>query len=416
MLYGDESKRQLDKHIEQVIMNNADVGNRKKRRNIYDNLSNYFGMSINKADEILTFKKDMAYFTPFELFCVMWFLDRDNLGKFFTENEIETLSHEKFEDNKAKFPIVFDNMVQIADDQWIGKTSVKQLMSLRKAQLFNYDENEQRALKKVKFGTTEIYKPYVNKRSVNEIQAAMMDGRYVPDPITLNMPEGTEYVFNGNTLTVYSLPNGMFNLDDGFHRTLAMSRIYDFDNTFDYPMELRIVNFSNDKANAFIFQQDQKNQMKRIVSATYDTNAVPNKIITRLNLDPGSNIQGMIGRNGAKIDSAVLAKLISYYYKLNRVNKEDEMQTVIKVKTELLGKFNALTEQDPEFLGAYTDERLLITIAVFASDKPQSEYAEIIKRIEGGLSEEEKKYMNISSAGTIRRKAVDIINKEINHV
>ena len=416
MLYGNESKRQLDKHVEQLILSSDEVKNKKSRRNLYDELSNHFNMSINVADEILTFKKDMSYFTPFELFCVMWFLDRDNLKKFFTENEITALSTEKFEKKVAKFPLVFHNMVQIADDQFIGKTTLLELMALRAGRLFNYDENEQRALKRVKFGNTEIFKPFVNKKSVDDIQAAMLDGRYVPDPITLNMPEGTDFSFSGNTLTVNSLPNGMFNLDDGFHRTLAMARIHDFNPEFDYPMELRIVNFSGSKANDFIFQQDQKNQMKKIVSYTYDTSAIPNKVIDRLNRDPGCNIQGMIGRNNAKINSAVLAKLIAYFFVDKKIKKENEMSEVIRIKTDLLSKFNLITEQDRGFLGKYSDERLFITMAVFASDISPDKYAEAIEKIEGNLTSEEIKYLNISSAGTIRKKAIDILQKEIGDV
>ena len=418
MLYGDESKRQLDKHVEQLIMKSPETNNKKKRRLLYDELKKKFNMTVNVADEILTFKKDMAYFTPFELFCITWFLDRKSLDKFFTEKEIETLSKDKFEQVKRKLPITFTDMVQITDDQWIGRYSLLEIMGLRNSQLFNYDENEQRALKKVRYGTTEVYKPFVNRRSVDAIQQCMLEGRYIPDTITLNMPDGAVFSYDNDTkeLTVESLPNGMFNLDDGFHRLLAMSRIHDFNPNFNYPMELRIVSFSNVKANDFIFQQDQKNQMKKIVSDTYDSGSVVNKIIIRLNIDPACNIQGMIGRNDAKIDSAVLAKLIHSFFVKGKIKKEEEMQTVIRIKTQLLEKFNALTEQDDDFLGKYTEKRLFITMAVFASDVNQSEYATTIKRIEATISPEEDAYFNISSAGTIRRKAVEIISEEISNV
>lgn len=418
MLYGDESKKQLDKYVEQLIIKSPDANNKKKRRILYDELKKKFNMTVNVADEILTFKKDMAYFTPFELFCVVWFLDRNSLDRFFTKKEIETLSKDKFEYSKPKLPIIFTDMIQITEDQWIGRTSLLEIMGLRNSQFFNYDENEQRALKKVKYGTTEIYKPFVNKKSVDAIQQCMLDGRYIPDTITLNMPDGAEFSYDDEEkeLTVQSLPNGMFNLDDGFHRLLAMSRIHDFNPSFNYPMELRIVSFSNAKANDFIFQQDQKNQMKKIVSDTYDSSSIVNKIVIRLNMDPGCNIQGMIGRNDAKIDSAVLAKLISFYFIKGKMKKEDEMQTIIKTKTQLLEKFNALTEQDSDFLAKYSDKRLLITMAVFASDISQSKYAKAIKAIEEKITGNEETYFNISTAGTVRRKASEIVNREIGNV
>lgn len=416
MLYGDESKKQLDKYVEQLIIKSPEVNNRKKRRLLYDELKERFNMTVNLADEILTFKKDMAYFTPYELFCVLACLEPNSLGKFFTEKEIAKLLKQKFKLLKATLPISFNNMVQISDDQWIGKTSLLEIMALRNAQLFNYDENEQRAMKRIIYGDSELFKPFVNRKSVDAIQDCMMEGRYVPDTITLNMPDGSEFFFEDNVLTVKSLPDGMFNLDDGFHRVLAMSRIHDFNPNFDYPMELRIVNFSNTKANTFIYQQDQKNKMKKIVSDTYDSGSVVNKIVMRLNEDPGSNIQGMIGRNDAKIDSGVLAKLIGYFFIKGKPKKEEEMRVVISVKTDLLNKFNALTEQDESFFEAYSDERLMITMAVFASGIKPAKYAKTIKAIENGLTEEDIKVFNVSTSGVIRRKAIDLISEGINNV
>ncbi len=198
------------------------------------------------------------------------------------------LSNEKFETTSIEFPITFTDMVEVAPDQWIGRITLKTLMNMKRHRLINYEEGEQRALRRTKSGSLEIWKPYASEKNVREIKELMESGNYIPDPITLNMPDGSEYSFEDHTLTVYSLPKGMFDLDDGYHRYLAMSRICDFNPDFDYVMELRIVNFSNSKANAFIFQQDQKTPMKKVVSDSYDTNAVRNKIVARLNTDSES--------------------------------------------------------------------------------------------------------------------------------
>ena len=412
MLYGERSKEELNQHAENLFKKET-ISNRMARKNFYNEVINKFNMPIHIIEEMVTFKRDIKEFTPFEIFCAVWFLDRDSLGKFFTQDEIEALSKETFHEEKAEFPIRFNDMVQIADDQWIGKITAQQIMQLKRSRLLNYDENEQRALRRVKYGQTEIWKPFVSNKNVKEIKESMQNGTYVPDPITLNMPDGSEFSYENHTLTVYSLPKGMFNLDDGYHRYLAMSQIYDFDKSFDYPMELRVVNFPNSKANDFIFQQDQKTQMKRMVSETYDTNAVPNKIVARLNQDPACNIQGMIGRNKAKIDSAVMAKLVSYFYVRGTINKEEEMGYVIKIKGELTNKFNALTEQDATFLGEYTDVMLLTTFYVFNSNVSQDKYASVIKKIISELTEEEKKVFNISTSGTVRRKALSILEAKL---
>lgn len=414
MLYGDRSRQELEEYAEKLFAKSEIIKDRTSRRKLYDELMNHFGLEVSVADDMITFKRDIKEFTSFQIFCVMWFLDRNSLSKFFTESEIDALSKEKIVKETVSFPLILDPMVAITDDQWIGRVTLQTLMKWRNAQLLNYDENEQRALRRVKFGNIEVFKPYVNAKSVSEIRNAMESGSYIPDTITLNMGDGSEYDFSNGKLTIYSLANNMFNLDDGYHRYLAMSQIHDFDKEFDFPMELRIVNFENSKATSFIFQQDQKTKMKKVVSDSYDVNAIPNKVATRLNNDRlGCNITGMIGRNGAAIDMGAFAKLISYFFIREKPKKDEEMKYVIKLQNELTEKFNVLTTQDPIFLEKYSDEMLVTTMYVFASDIKPDDYAESIHKVIDNLSEDEKRIFKIQANGRVRKKAVSIIEKKL---
>ena len=414
MLYGAKSKQDLDKHAEKLFKENENIKKRKLRQQLYDNIERKFGFPPSLIEEMITFKKDISEFTPFQVFAVVWFLDMNSLSRFFTENEIAELSNSKYEVEVASFPQEFDDMVQITDDQFIGKITVQKLMSLKRSRMINYDENEQRALRRVKSGEIEIYKPFVNAKSVAEIKESMLNGSYIPDPITLNMPEGSEFTYENHKLIIYSLPKGMFNLDDGYHRYLAMSQIIDFNPDFDYTMELRIVNFSNVKANNFIFQQDQKTLMKRIVSETYNMDAVPNKITQRLNEDSSCNISGMIGRNNAKINSAVLSKLIAYFYKTASIKKEDTAKSVVTIEKELCRKFNIITDQDDRFFEKYSDVMLFVIIYVFNnSEISEDDYAEKIMWLIDNLSDNEYKVLNVASIGSVRRKGINILNEKI---
>lgn len=413
MLYGVKSKHDLDRHAENLFKRNENIKNRKLRQQLYDNIEKKFGFPVSIIEEMVTFKKDISEFTPFQVFAVVWFLDRNSLSRYFTENEIAELSNSKYEVEVATFPQEFSDMVQIAEDQFIGKITVQKLMMLKRSRMINYDENEQRALRRVKSGEVEIFKPFVNAKSVEEIKNLMLNGSYIPDPITLNMPEGSEFVYENNKLIVYSMPKGMFNLDDGYHRYLAMSQIVDFNPDFDYTMELRIVNFSNVKANNFIFQQDQKTLMKRIVSETYNMDAIPNKIVQRLNEDPRCNINGMIGRNNSQINSAVLAKLISYFYKTSEIKKEDTARSVVAIEKEISDKFNIITSQNDVFFGKYSDVMLFIIMYVFNSDIPGDEYAEKILWINDNLTDDEYKILNVASIGSVRKRGINILNDKI---
>lgn len=99
------------------------------------------------------------------------------------------------ENETVTFPITIP-MMQISDSQWIGATDLQQLMTLRKARMLNYDENEQRALQIIKKGETIIRKPFVNRKAVAEIRESMENGTYVSDAITLNMTDNADYSYD----------------------------------------------------------------------------------------------------------------------------------------------------------------------------------------------------------------------------
>lgn len=413
MLYGEKSKEQLNDHATNLFKK---IVNIKEKRELFDNVQNKFGLTFDIVDNMIGFKRDIQEFTPFEIYCVLYFLDRKCLSKYFTQDELDFMENERIEKETVEFPITFENMVEIAPDQWIGKITTKQLMKLKKARLINYEEGEQRGYQKIKSGSTEIWKPFVSQKNVREIKKAMENDEYIPDPITLNMPEGAEYSFDyeKHTLKVKSLPKGMFNLDDGYHRYLAISQLYDFNQDFDYPMELRIVNFSNSKANRFIYQQDQKTPMKKIVSESMNPDAVANKIVNFLKQDSGCYVSGMIGRNGADINDAVLSKLVNHFFvsaEYKRGKKGGEMAYVMSIKNELKEKFNNVANQNAMFLNKYSDDMLFVTIAVFASDIPEDQYGNKIVAIMDKLTPEDKKMMAISQSNNIRKRSITKLNK-----
>ena len=411
MLYGNKSREELNEYAESVFKKHKEVKNRKLRRNLFDEIENHFGIDTSVVDAMITFKRDIKEFTNFEVFAVMWFLDRDCLGKFFTPTEIESFSHDKIVEEKVEFPLVFKNVIKIADDQFLCATDLHELMKYRRARMLNYDPNEQRALKRVKFGATEVYRPFVNGVSVGQIKDRILAGDYVPDPLTFNMGDDAEFSFEDGILTINSITKGMFNLDDGYHRYLAMSQIYDVNPEFNYPVIIQVVAFSNAKANAFIYQNDQKNRMKKIISDTYDVNAVPNLIVNRINEDPTFALNGNIGRNHALINSAVLAKLIAAFYHTKNIRKSD-VKEIAAIHRDLVTKFNVIAADD-RFLSTYDDVTLFVVLYVFTSDVAKNNYINAIKEIVDNLTMEERHYMRIAPTGGVRTKAINIMADKI---
>lgn len=411
MLYGSKSREELNEYAETVFRKHREVKNRKLRRNLFDEIENHFGIGTSIIDDMITFKRNIKEFTNFEVFAVMWFLDRESLGKFFTPTEIEAFSHDRIVEQKIEFPLVFNNAIKVTDNQFIVSTNLLELMRYRQARMLNYDANEQRALKRVKYGSVEIFKPFVNNVSVKQIKESIFAGDYVPDPLTFNMGDDAEYNYSNGVLTITHMTKGMFNLDDGYHRYLAMSQINDENPSFDYPVLIQIVAFSNSKASQFIYQQDQKNRMRKIVSDTYDVNAVPNLIVNRINEDPAFSLKGMIGRNQALINSAVFAKLIAAFYHTRSIRKSD-LREINRIKSDLVSKFNVITTDD-RFLGEYDDETLFVALYVFNSPVDASQYISAITEITDNLTQEERRYMRVAPTGMVRRVAMNVMAEKI---
>ena len=162
---------------------------------------------------------------------------------------------------------------------------------------------------------------------------------------------------------------------------MAQEKLEDSD--FDYPMELRITNFDIDKAQRFIFQEDQKTKMKKTDSDSYNNASPQNTVVNRLNTNSDSNIRGMISRNDGLINFGVLADAIKAIY-ISNCNKKDERIKVINVTKELIEDFNLLTETDLSFLKRkYTNADICIILTLFKyySGKDKSDMVDTIKYV-----------------------------------
>ena len=208
-------------------------------------------------------------------------------------------------------------MIKVADDQYIGVTSVKFLMQLREDRLINYNANTQRALAAMLVGEDVIYRPYVNNYAVQEIADAFKQNVFIPNTISLNInleDERADYEYypKENILEIRDIT--AFDIFDGYHRYLGMARIWDLDHDFDYPMELRITMFSVSKAKQFIFQEDHKTKMRKLDAKTFNQSDYGNQVVNRLNTDPDSCVIGRINLTDGLINSGVISQSINKFF------------------------------------------------------------------------------------------------------
>jgi hypothetical protein len=117
---------------------------------------------------------------------------------YFTEDEIKTYKNYKYKKETIKFPLKY-NVVQVTDTQWIGRITVKELMQL--SDLIIYNENTQRSLKKNTSNGVETYSIFLNRNALRKITESYQSETYIPNTITLNIPEEADFKYeNGNLI------------------------------------------------------------------------------------------------------------------------------------------------------------------------------------------------------------------------
>lgn len=341
---------------------------KEKSNNTLQEMQTFFNIPTGLTMDLLTGRINLEDTNEFILFalcnCLDKELEKNNTNKYFTSIEIEGYSKSKFEEETIKFPIEI-KCVPVAADQWIGSVDVNFIMKLRKAQLINYNANAQRTLQRVVKGERSYYKITLNKDAINKIIESMNNGNYIPNTITLNMPETADFSYDDskNILSIKSLDH--FDISDGYHRYIAMGQLKDKNPDFNYPMELRIVMFSEDKVKQFIYQEDQKTKMRKIDSDSMNMNAPENLVVERLNRDVMFNLKNKIARNNGSVNYGELAAVIKYFYFKGQV-ADKSVRRIIEVENEIRDKYNKLTETYPDYLDKnYSFAELMIIFYTF---------------------------------------------------
>lgn len=325
---------------------NSLVFNQKKLNTIITEIETENSVPTGIIMDIIAGRTNMEEDNEFLLFLICNKIDQNKTKEFFTENEINFYQSQQYERDEFEFP--FDvQCIQVASDQWIGVADVNFLIELRKAQLINYNANAQRTMQRVVRGNKEIYKIALNAKALKEIKTSLAQGIFIPNTITLNMPETADWIYDAkrNILTINQL--SAFDISDGYHRYVAMCQLKETNPDFNYPIELRIISFPDDKVKQFIYQEDQKTKMRKIDSASMNMSSPANIVLERLNMDTMFDLKGKVLRNGGQINFGYASNIIEYLF--FKGIKTVPMNEVVTVKDQLKNGINAFVEAYPEW-------------------------------------------------------------------
>lgn len=330
-----------------------------------------YRIPLGMVSDIVTLRTDMEYALEVMLYCIaatLSSLAKDsilniepvNLSMYFSEREIKEYSNYKYQTQTLEFPYTFESlMVEIKpDEQYIGKITVKELMKLRDAQVINYNANTQRTMTLKRGNDFEYYKIALNKKAVNKISELYRNRDFIPNTITFNLSPEADFIYKNGKLTINSAT--AFDIVDGYHRYIAMSNLYNLDETFDYPMEVRVMFLSEENAKQFIYQEAQHTPLAKANLNTMNKNAVSVKVCRFVKNNLGDDV---INQNGI-INEALFVRLIEILY----IEKGSyERSKIIEVATKISDTINNTLKIYPKLLDSRWDNNFTIMFFGLAS-------------------------------------------------
>ena len=387
-----QSKNKLEETLQRAIVNLDD------RKEILKKLLDKYNFPIDFSSDVLTFRKRIGELDAFQLFVFTDILVPRVLEKYFSPDEIKMFKNDKWE-NKKKPNVLRFKALEVDSEHWIGISDVKSLMELRDFQLIHYNGDTQRALKQVIRDGNIILQPYLNNTAVNEICELYKSNKFIPNTITLNMPEDVDYKYikGSSELEIYDLDH--FDITDGYHRYVAMGNVYDNVEGFNYPIELRITKFSEEHARQFIYQEDHKTKMRRIDANYMNRYDYGNIIVRKLN--DKSNLANQITNANSYIEAPYLALCI------NRIWKPNDNKDAVVYAAEIRKALDEFTEEYTDYLGRSWERREILCIfyGFFRKLTP--------KQNVNLLTYISEHYPEIDNKSIVRKKYIDILEKEV---
>ena len=355
------SKESLTNYLTSQFEKN--MRDKKKSKYIMDYMINDCNFPILEVMDTMHLRKRLDDCSERMLYWYTKILDANKVSDFFSQKEAKEYESTTYKRPNFSFPIRWKMYEVVEGSQWIGKITVKELMVLRNAQILNYNERIQRPLKKVVNKDFEYYQIFLNKKAVREITDSFSNNQYIPNTITLNIPEDAEFTYSHDQLIIYHTDH--LDILDGYHRYVAMSNLYNQDENFDYTMELRVTCFSEETARQFIWQEDQKTKMRKMDSDSFNQNSPANQVINLIN--QVGMLRNVIGRNGTAIDQGLASNLIEkiYFNTPGTITRK----RIIEVKDELVNRLNAILYEEPNIFNSQWNHYVTIIAFTLMANK-----------------------------------------------
>lgn len=183
-------------------------------------------ISLGNFMKMVSGRCDLSSLSDAELYWVAFALSKasnrfKSPGEYFEDIEIQNYKfYNPAASREISYPIIFENVSKLAEDQYLFPLSVREIKELKNANILQIIPELQRNHKKDKYGDL---KTKVNKQTAQQISTLINKGEFFYNGVRFNLMDDGEcdapiYDEENRTLTVM---DGVIIVPDGNHRTIG---------------------------------------------------------------------------------------------------------------------------------------------------------------------------------------------------
>lgn len=251
---------------------------------------------------------------------------------------------------------ILENVVRVNDGEFLCWKAEYQVIadSYNKGILtYNFQTQRQAVYKDI--GIAIVQKPREYKKSILEIEKAIVDGTFIPNMITWNIlntynndeNDIFEYDEENQRMIIFLNKKSRINIIDGFHRTRGITRAIEKNPNAQGHMQIKIFNYDILKAQQFILQENKSNRLEEEKQKTLEQSN--EMIVSKMINDYGNkNINAVFGMLSESTEEVF--KFNSKFCLLSSISEVLEDCVVLKKRSDNKKVMNHLVKSFNSFI------------------------------------------------------------------
>ncbi len=298
-----KSKQELILLLQDVLQNDI-KHNKKKINTIKENLAPY---QVSAGQVVMLINHAMTELDGIDsrllcLFAEQVLLAADDIDvhitSFFSTREIKEAktTFTMPVRQPLQLPYTFENVLRVADDEYITVVNGSLLKRLFDSGLIQYNPETQREARARHVNGRIIEMPKINSKRVKEISDCLEKNELISSTLTLNArllsaDEGEELFYADDRLLTVA-EGTLLDILDGFHRLQAIVKTLSVKPDIDMPFTLRILNYDIQRAKMYFEQMNKTEPVAKSRLAEMNTTGMSNFIAKTVQLN--SRLRGRV--------------------------------------------------------------------------------------------------------------------------